>query len=222
MGEDYTSLDIAAALLKITMDRENESFDRTVNFEEPVREARPTQNRFPDKKFGNKYIIKDKFRRNNGENRPFGQSGNNSDDSSREARPSREGYGRPNNDRKPEGEFKPYRSAEKTRDNSSREARPPREGYSRPNNDRKPEGEFKPYRSTEKTRDNSSREARPSREGYSKPDNDRKPEGEFKPFKPSAKKKTDSSNKEGKFFDKKFSKPKSGDKKPARKFDKNK
>ena len=254
MGEDHTSLDIAAALLKITMDRENESFDRNVNFEEPVREQRPAQGRFPDKRFGNKYTIKDKFRRNTGENKPFRSPEANKDDSFREARPSREGYSRPNNDRRPEGEFKPFRSSETKNNDSFKEGRPSKEGYGKSNSDtRRPEGEFKPYRSSEKKRDDSFKEARPSRERYEKPDNDkgkeeeykpfrsagkkrddsfkegksfedrkpdtgRKKEGEFKPFKPSGKKKSDSS-KEGKFFDKKFSKPKSLDKKPGKKFD---
>jgi len=220
MGEDHTSLDIAAALLKITMDKENESFDRTVNFEEPVREQRP-QGRFPDKRFGNRYTMKDNFRRNNGENKPYRSSERNKEDSSREARPSREGYGRPNNERKPEGEFKPYRSSERNRDDSPREARPPREGFGRSNNDRKPEGEFKPYRS-DKKRDDSFREARPSRERIERPEVDRGKEEEYKPFKSAGKKKSDSPNKDGKFFDKKFSKPKSGDKKFGKKFNKDK
>ena len=220
MGEDHTSLDIAAALLKITMDKENESFDRTVNFEEPVREQRPP-GRFPDKRFGNRYTMKDNFRRNNGENKPYRSSERNKEDSSREARPSREGYGRPNNERKPEGEFKPYRSSERNRDDSPREARPPREGFGRSNNDRKPEGEFKPYRS-DKKRDDSFREARPSRERIERPEVDRGKEEEYKPFKSAGKKKSDSPNKDGKFFDKKFSKPKSGDKKFGKKFNKDK
>lgn len=37
MGEEYTSLDIAAALLKMIMEKENESFDHNVDFEIPVK-----------------------------------------------------------------------------------------------------------------------------------------------------------------------------------------
>lgn len=205
MGEDNTSLDVAAALLKLTMDKENESFDRTVNFEEPVREQRPSQRRFPDKQYGHKYTMKDNFRRNNGEKRPFRSPESNRDDVSREARPPREGFGRPNNDRKPEGEFKPYRSSEKKRDDSFREARPFRERTAKPDNDSGKEEEYKPFKSSGRAAGN-----------------DRKSEGEFKPFKADWKKKKDSPNKDGKFFDKKFSKPKSGDAKPGKKFDKKK
>jgi len=231
MGDELTSLDVAAALLKVTMDKENESFDRNVNFEEPVREQRP-QGRFPDKRFGNRYTMKDNFRRNNGENKPFRSSARPSGEG--DGRPSGEGDGRPYTDRKPEGEFKPYKSSERNRDDVPREARPPREGYGRPNNDRKPEGEFKPYRS-DKKRDDSFKKARPFGERTEKPEFDRgteeeykpfksaaKKEGEFKPFKSAGKKKSDSPNKEGKFFDKKFSKPKSGDKKFGKKFNKDK
>ncbi|HBG49117.1 MAG TPA: RNA helicase [Cyanobacteria bacterium UBA9971] len=220
MGDELTSIDVAAALLKITMDKENESFDRTVNFEEPVREQRP-QGRFPDKRFGNRYTMKDNFRRNNGENKPFMSSERNRNDAPKEARPSREGYGRSNNDRKPEGEFKPYRSSERNKDDAPREARPSREGFGRPNNDRKPEGEFKPYRS-DKKRDDSFKKARLFGERTEKPEVDRGKEEEYKPFKSAGKKKSDSPNKDGKFFDKKFSKPKSGDKKPGKKFNKDK
>ena len=40
MGEEYTSLDISAALLKMIIEKENEGFDRTVDFETPVEDIR--------------------------------------------------------------------------------------------------------------------------------------------------------------------------------------
>ncbi len=45
MGEEYTSLDIAASLLKMVMEKENESFDHTVNFEIPREEVKPSVKR---------------------------------------------------------------------------------------------------------------------------------------------------------------------------------
>jgi len=196
-GEDYTSLDIAAALLKLTLDRENESFDRTVNFEEPVREQRP-QGRFPEKRFGNKYTMKDSFRRpNNNDGRPF-----RAPEGNREDRPSRPNFDRPNNAGRSEGEFKPARPS-----------------FDKPYADRKPESAFnRPFRA-DKKRDDSFKEARPPRESSDRPESAGKEE-EYKPFKSASKKRTDSPAKDGKFFEKKFSKPKSGDKKPGKKFDK--
>lgn len=40
MGEDYTALDVAASLLKMSMEKENEGFDPNVNLDEPQKEER--------------------------------------------------------------------------------------------------------------------------------------------------------------------------------------
>ncbi len=50
LGEEYTSLDIAAALLKMTIEKENDNFDHTVDFEAPVKEF-ITNKRSSDRRF---------------------------------------------------------------------------------------------------------------------------------------------------------------------------
>ncbi len=46
MGEDYTSLDIAAVLLKLAIEKDNECFDASVNFEELEEIKEKPRNRF--------------------------------------------------------------------------------------------------------------------------------------------------------------------------------
>jgi ATP-dependent RNA helicase DeaD len=176
MGEDYTSLDIAAALLKITMDRENESFDPTVNFEEPIIEERPVKKRFFENKTGNNFGKRDNFRRtpqkperkrddsfrpakpydekpNEGNRKPFRSSDNKRDDSFRPAKP----YDEKSN----EGNRKPFRSSDNKRDDSFRPAKP----YDEKSN----EGNYKPFRSSDKKKDDSFKPAKSSKKTYGKP-----------------------------------------------------
>lgn len=58
MGEEYTSLDMAAALLKMIIEKENESFDHKANFEIPVEEVKSYGKKGfsnkTDKNYGNK------------------------------------------------------------------------------------------------------------------------------------------------------------------------
>lgn len=88
MGEDYTSLDIAASLLKMALEKEKEGFDHTVDFEIPREEPRPRNNfsdkkRFNDrpdgkfKKFGDNKKFGDKKKKYGKDDKPsesFGQS----------------------------------------------------------------------------------------------------------------------------------------------------
>jgi len=62
MGEEYTSLDMAAALLKMIIEKENENFDSTVNFEIPIEEIKTSRQR-SDKKYG----VKDGYQRRTAE-----------------------------------------------------------------------------------------------------------------------------------------------------------
>ncbi len=71
MGQDYTSLDIAAALLKMVIDKENEGFDHNVNFEIPKEEQRSNKFGFRDRKSSRKFGKKEKFKK---ENKSFGSS----------------------------------------------------------------------------------------------------------------------------------------------------
>lgn len=78
MGDDYTSIDVAAVLLKLAIEKDNESFDASVDFEEVevIQEKKPKENKkpynsnFKSKRsrkefiFANKNKPKDKFKRN--------------------------------------------------------------------------------------------------------------------------------------------------------------
>lgn len=63
MGQDHTSLDISAALLKLIMEKENEGFDAEANFE-ILPEEKPAKKKFSGKKSGKNFGIKDNFKRN--------------------------------------------------------------------------------------------------------------------------------------------------------------
>lgn len=58
MGEDYTALDVAASLLKMSMEKENEGFDPNVNLDEPQKEERQRRSggggNFGDRSFGDR------------------------------------------------------------------------------------------------------------------------------------------------------------------------
>lgn len=54
MGEDYTSIDIAAALLKITMEKENEGFNPDINLNELIKEERSERKRSSRGRFDRK------------------------------------------------------------------------------------------------------------------------------------------------------------------------
>lgn len=74
MGEDYTSLDIAAALLKMIMEKENEGFDHNATFEVPPVEDSYSSRRKPfgrggDRKFGRRDDFKGGFKK---KDKPFG------------------------------------------------------------------------------------------------------------------------------------------------------
>lgn len=64
MGDEYTSLDISAALLKLILEKENEGFDHNANFEIPLEEIKPVKKRFSDKRSDNKFDKKDNSKRN--------------------------------------------------------------------------------------------------------------------------------------------------------------
>jgi ATP-dependent RNA helicase DeaD len=63
IGEEYTSLDVAAALLKLILEKESEGFDYNANFELPAEETQQPKKRFPDKRSGNKFDKRDNFKR---------------------------------------------------------------------------------------------------------------------------------------------------------------
>lgn len=77
MGEEYTSLDISAALLKMIMEKENESFDHNANFELPkyVEEKRPVRRGFN----GNKFVKKEPFKRFDNNKPKFAKTESDSD-----------------------------------------------------------------------------------------------------------------------------------------------
>jgi len=53
MGDDYTSIDIAASLLKIIIEKDNENYDQNANFEMPLADSRSSRNN-RDSNFRNK------------------------------------------------------------------------------------------------------------------------------------------------------------------------
>ncbi|MFA6989352.1 MAG: DEAD/DEAH box helicase [Candidatus Gastranaerophilaceae bacterium] len=55
MGEDFTSIDVAAALLKLTIEKEKESFDHNADFTLPLPVANPEKKRYSDRGFGKKF-----------------------------------------------------------------------------------------------------------------------------------------------------------------------
>ena len=61
--EEYTSLDISAALLKLIIEKENEGFDHNANFEIPVEKKKPSKKRFAGKRSSNKFDNKDYFKK---------------------------------------------------------------------------------------------------------------------------------------------------------------
>jgi len=61
MGDDYTAMDIASVLLKMTIDKKNDSFDSTLVFEDEFRhEVSHSRKRTPVKKFHNESRVKPK------------------------------------------------------------------------------------------------------------------------------------------------------------------
>jgi ATP-dependent RNA helicase DeaD len=209
MGEDYTSMDVAAALFKTIMDRENESFDSTINFDEPAFQ----QNRDRQKPFGNnprhKYTMRENFRK---ENKPFKSSDRKND------------FADKDKDRKPFEEFKPQKGRKFEGESKFSKFEKPKfdrkeKGSSfgdeknndefRPKRSRKFEGEskfskFEKPKFEKKEKDSSFGDEK--RQEEFKPQRDRnfkKKDGEFKSFGSFGKKNKDSFKKDDKFFDKK-------------------
>jgi len=189
MGEEYTSLDVAAALLKMTMEKENESFDHTVNFELPPAEV-PAKRKFPDRG------RREGFRRNS-DDKPFRSSGFKRNDSAKDDKPS----GNFSGDKKrsfrkdsAEGDYKPFKSAGFKRSDSFRDEKP----SGNFSDDRKRsfkkdsgEGDYKPFRSAGFKRNDSAKDDKPSgnfsgdrKKSFSKSESG----GDYKPFKPAGKK----------------------------------
>jgi len=203
MGEEYTSLDIAAALLKITIEKENEGFDHTVDFEAPIEEVRPPR-RSSDNR-SNKFAKFEKEDRRSGfprrkgndsQDKPFdGQKRayDRKNESEKEYKPSRPA-GRRNDsfrdskpfdgekktyNRKNEGEpeYKPFRSSDNRKSDSTKGDKP----YNRANSDNKSalEKDGSPSRYSGKNRNDSYKETGSSRKKYGKPGENKKPGNKF-------------------------------------------
>ncbi|MDD3013745.1 MAG: DEAD/DEAH box helicase [Candidatus Gastranaerophilales bacterium] len=156
MGDEYTSLDVAAALLKITMEKENESFDSTVNFELPPVEV-PAKKKYSDRSGGFNRSRGNNFKKNSGD-KPFRSSGFKKNDSAKDDKPS----GNFSGDRKRsfkkdsgESEYKPFRPSGFKRNDSAKDDRP----SGNFSGDRKKSfsksefgGEYKPFKSAGKKR----------------------------------------------------------------------
>jgi len=158
MGEDYTSLDISAALLKMIMEKENEGFDHTANFEIPKysAEKRPANRGFNDNKYGRKEPFKKfdnnkpRFAKNEssgGDFKPFKKFDNDRPEFKKD---------------EPSSGFKPFRNNDDNKprfpkDESGSDFKP----FKKFDNDKprfpkdKPSGDFKPFKkdSTGKKKD---------------------------------------------------------------------
>jgi ATP-dependent RNA helicase DeaD len=124
MGEEYTALDVAAALLKVITDKENEGFDNTADFSEPVEELKPAKNKFSDKKFGRKFDNKDGFKKSRFEKKEssFKSSGRKKDDF--KDRPFRKENIKKVEEFDFEPEYKPLKSSVKKKSDSTKDSRP--------------------------------------------------------------------------------------------------
>jgi len=190
MGEEHTSLDIAAALLSLIMEKENEGFDHNANFEIPREEIKPSKNKFSkrsDNKFSkrpsNKFAKKDDFKRNvkkkefENEYKPYSPSPKKRSDSFEEqdfSNKKRKDY-RNNNT---EESYKPFKSSENKKTNSLKEKQPAESGktYNRENKFKKEDRGFK---SSEKNKNSSFKEAKSSKERYGQSNKNKKPGRKF-------------------------------------------
>ncbi len=77
MGEDYTSLDISAALLKLIMEKENEGFNPDTDFEIPVEEQKPSKKKRVRRRSDNKFSFKKSDKRR--ERQEYSKSNSSSD-----------------------------------------------------------------------------------------------------------------------------------------------
>jgi ATP-dependent RNA helicase DeaD len=230
MGEEYTSIDVSAALLKLIMEKENEGFDHNANFEIPREEFKPAKKRFPDKRTGSRFEKKDNFKKSprkkeyDKEFKPFGSS---------EGKPSGfvsddKGFG----DKKkrsykdsPKREYKPF-SALDSKPKSFESDKPYKKEDKSFESDKPYKKDDKRFKSSDKPKFSSFKDS---------------PKGEYKPFKSSDSKtkssesdkpykkedkrfKSSDKPKSGSFKENKFSKEKfgktTGDKKPVGKFKK--
>jgi len=66
IGKEYTSVDVAAALLKLIMEKESEGFDYNADFEIPTEETKPARKRFKDKRSSSKFDKRDNFKKHTG------------------------------------------------------------------------------------------------------------------------------------------------------------
>ena len=162
MGEDYTSLDVAAALLKIIMEKESESFDKTVDFTMPKESPAP-QKRFQDKRSGGGgYQRRDGARRPSGERsakRPEKREFENKEFDKdykpfkpSEKRPEKREFG----NKEFEKDYKPFKSSTK---------RPEKREFE----NKEFESEYKPFKSSEKRKETDSFK-------YGKPKSEKKSE----------------------------------------------
>lgn len=144
MGEEYTSLDVAAAMLKIATEKESENLDHSVKFEKVSEESRTARRNFSDRQPGRKVSQKDNFRkkperdRYEKEYKPFNATGQKKKVHSPERTPF--GDNKPQADKRNEfeGEDRGFKSAGKNRSHSFKKAgKPAKESYGKSNNNRK-------------------------------------------------------------------------------------
>lgn len=198
MGEEYTSLDVAAALLKIIMEKENEGFDHAADFTLPERETMP--NRPSRGRFDNRDNFDRKPRNNSGTGfKPFKSEKTRNSDSFKGDRPFRAKKSDADSNNEFNKEDKRFNKSEKTRNSDSfKSDKPFRSSKS---------NEDKPFR---KSDNNKPYDASKSDKPFKAKKSDNDINGEFK--KSETKKSFDSSK-----TDKPFRSSKSNEDKPFRK-----
>jgi len=131
LGEEYTSLDIAAALLKMTIEKENDNFDHTVDFEASVKEFSPNK-RFSDRRFNKPANSENKERR-------YGYPRRKENDSRNKHSYDEKRLHNRRNDGEPE--YKPFKSPDNKRSDTAQGER--KEGFEKKRKSYKPSGNFR-------------------------------------------------------------------------------
>lgn len=175
MGEEYTSIDVSAALLKIIMEKENEGFDHNANFEIPREEFKTEKKRFAGKRSGGKFEKKDDFKKNSrkkefvSDDKDFSDKKKKSykDSPKKEYKPFKDDNNRFSDSDKPyKKEYKPFKSADsKTKSSDS---------------DKPYKKEDKRFKSKDKPKAGSFKENKFSKDKFGKKSGDKKSGGKFK------------------------------------------